>query len=62
MKVNEWRISIAEWRRLPENERKLFDYVSDQSGCYFRRMKVFNKDDVQDQTDDFERLINQKEG
>lgn len=51
----EFKISINEWLVLPANEKKYFQYVSDQSGCYFKIEKqVKNDSDVL--VDDFERL------
>ncbi|WP_287786151.1 hypothetical protein [Megamonas sp.] len=58
----EWRISVNEWRLLPDKEKDLFEFVSSEEGCYFRRLPDKKEgDDSENVVDDFNRLTNRME-
>lgn len=58
----EWRISVNEWRLLPEKEKNLFEFISNEEGCYFRRLPDKEEgNDSENVVDDFNRLTNRME-
>ncbi|HBL2217187.1 hypothetical protein GVK83_13110 [Enterococcus hirae] len=58
----EWRISVNEWRLLPEKEKALFEFISNEEGCYFRRLPDKEEgNDSENVVDDFNRLTNRME-
>lgn len=58
----EWRISVNEWRLLPDKEKDLFEFISNEGGCYFRRLPDKEEgNDSENVVDDFNRLTNRME-
>lgn len=47
-------ISINAWRLMSPSDKKIYEYVSDASGCYF--IKKAAKKEADETIDDFERL------
>lgn len=57
------RISKMQWYALPKDEKKDWQYVSDETGCYFiRKGEVIQQNTNEEAAvDDFERLTKKEE-
>ncbi len=55
------RISVNDWRRLNEEERSKYEFVSDPEGYCFKLIEEKEEQPTEDTTDDFEKIMKGRE-